>query len=152
LCLVLASLALAGAILAATAFAGESEPTPEGAPATAPYLTQAEIQSAASGQDDASAAPQTDPEVAEELPLEDLGRDDAEKVLTGVFGEVVDAAVEAPGEDEAITRYLSDNVAVVEDPLGARPACSNRSCRCGPKTSAGTKRRSTSTWNHGKAG
>lgn len=59
------------------------------------------------------APPSTDPEAAEDLPHDDLGRAEASDLLTAVFGEVLDEAIGIFDELE-VERFRSDYVAVIE--------------------------------------
>lgn len=61
-------------------------------------------------------APPTDPQAAESLPHDDLGRSEASELLTAVFGEVLEEAAGIYGNLD-VERFTSDYAAVVK--LGA---------------------------------
>ncbi|MGH2940154.1 MAG: hypothetical protein ACRDPE_18755 [Solirubrobacterales bacterium] len=108
--------ALIGSVLIAEAMAAEPNSSPK------PSLSKAEYETAIADPNDRIGAPETDPEAGENLQHRDLGREAAEELLTGVFGEVIESQSAAPGQEDHITEYDSDHVAVVENPLEGQPA------------------------------
>jgi hypothetical protein len=56
----------------------------------------------------------TDAQAAEELPHDELGREAAEQLFTSVFGELAEEQAEALGDLDAVSRFYSDHVAVIE--------------------------------------
>jgi sugar lactone lactonase YvrE len=102
---------VAGAVLlllsASAAFAEAEDSDPQSAPSLAQIETAMEDPGAS-----IVAMPHTDPQAAEELPHQDLDREQANELLTGVFG----SAFQNPAEifDElSVKEFYSDNVAVV---------------------------------------
>lgn len=60
----------------------------------------------------------TDPSAAEGTPLEDLGREEALQLLTGVFGAEVEGPA-GPFDELRVEKFLADNVALI--PAGQQP-------------------------------
>jgi tripartite motif-containing protein 71 len=95
----------------------------DGSPsAVGPHITQPEFERALANPEDHIGNPETDLEAGQELQHRNLDREGAEELLGEVFGKVIEDQSAVPGEEDQITKYDSDHVAVVEDPLEGQPA------------------------------
>ena len=121
--LLLAILGLLIVVGASTALADETEAPSQEASSFVPGWTSEEAQEEAVQESDPEilAPPSTDPEAAEALPHDNLGRAEAVDLLTAVFGEVLDEAAGIFDELE-VDQFRSDYAAVVE---GSEPGSSS---------------------------
>lgn len=112
--LVLALALLVGVIACASAVAAEGEPDGPSAGMPLPE-SQTELESLAENSQPVQLAPETNPSAAEELPISNLGRPQAEDLLESVFPSLLESPAQALDELE-VEEFRSDYVAVVAPP------------------------------------